>query len=412
MSTTITKKNIPELRFHGFSGEWENVKLGQLVKIERGASPRPISNFIVKDGSGMPWIKIGDTAEGIKYIKSTKEKVNKEGASKSREVHKGDFLLSNSMSFGKPFISAINGFVHDGWLILRNQNKDRLSDDFLYHLLGTDVTKEKFLRLAAGSAVKNLKSETVKKTQISLPAKREEQLKISVFLNACEEWVTNLGKQKKILEEYKRGMMQKIFSQEVRFKDENGKDFPEWELKKLSSFLTERDEQAPKSDKYPLMAFVAYKGVTPKGERYNREFLVNDSDNKKYKRTEYGDFIYSSNNLETGSIGLNRYGSASISPVYSIFQIGESCDYQFMSSYLVRKSFLNKMIRYRQGVVYGQWKIRESDFLKIEEKIPSLKEQKKIANFLTSLDRLIESKERQIYGAEIWKKGLLQKMFV
>lgn len=231
-------------------------------------------------------------------------------------------------------------------------------------------------------------------------------------MGAVDEWIKKLKEQKENLELYKKGMMQKIFSQEIRFKDESGKDFPEWSKEKLSSILVERNENVPKSSQYPLMAFVANTGVTPKGERYNREFLVNDRDGKNYKRTEYGDFIYSSNNLETGSIGLNRYGSASISPVYSIFKITESCDQQFISTYFTRKSFINKMIRYRQGVVYGQWKIHAYEFLKIEEKVPSIKEQQKIADFLTSLDKGIESKQQQISQAEQWKKGLMQGLFI
>ena len=205
--------------------------------------------------------------------------------------------------------------------------------------------------------------------------------------------------------------MQKIFSQEIRFKDDNGREFPKWEKKRLGSILNERNIQVPKSDEYPLMAFVANKGVAHKGERYNREFLVNDGDNKKYKQTEYGDFIYSSNNLETGSIGLNSFGSASISPVYSIFQIDESCNPQFLGCYFVRKSFINKMTSYRQGVVYGQWRIQESDFLKIEEWIPSTTEQTKIANFLSAIDDKINHTQKQVEKAEVWKKGLMQQMF-
>lgn len=92
-----------------------------------------------------------------------------------------------------------------------------------------------------------------------------------------------------------------------------------WEQREVNELLVERNEQAPQNNQYPLMAFIANIGVAPKGERYDRRALVNDTENKFYKRTEYGDFIYSSNNLETGSIGLNQYGKASISPVYSIF---------------------------------------------------------------------------------------------
>ena len=206
--------------------------------------------------------------------------------------------------------------------------------------------------------------------------------------------------------------MQQLFSGKLRFKDENAKAYPKWEEKKLGDFMIERNVQAPKSCKYPLMAFIKNIGVAAKGDRYNREFLVNDGENKKYKQTEYGDFIYSSNNLDTGSIGLNRYGSACISPVYSIFQVDESCDHQFISEYFVRKSFINKMIRFRQGVVYGQWRIHEYEFLKIKEKMPCLEEQKKIADFLSAIDIKIKSVSDTLEATYRFKKGLLQQMFV
>jgi len=176
--------------------------------------------------------------------------------------------------------------------------------------------------------------------------------------------------------------------------------------------MTERNIKSPKSKIYPLMSFVANKGVTAKGARYDREFLVNDEVNKKYKQTEFGDFIYSSNNLETGSIGLNNYGSASISPVYSIFKINEICDYIFINNYLTRLEFISKMIEFRQGVVYGQWRIHETKFLQIKEKLPTLVEQKKIANFLSSIDKKIELVNTQIQDTQEYKKGLLQQMFV
>ena len=103
-----------------------------------------------------------------------------------------------------------------------------------------------------------------------------------------------------------------------------------WEQRKVGELLIERNEQAPKSEEYPLMAFIANEGVAPKGERYDRSSLVTDTENKLYKKTECGDFIYSSNNLETGSIGLNKYGKACISPVYSIFQPTGIADSNFL----------------------------------------------------------------------------------
>lgn len=137
------------------------------------------------------------------------------------------------------------------------------------------------------------------------------------------------------------------------------------------------------------MAFIANEGVAPKGDRYDRSSLVSDTENKVYKKTDFGDFIYSSNNLETGSIGLNKFGKASISPVYSIFQPTGIADSDFLGRRLVRKDFINAMVKWRQGVIYGQWRIHESDFVKIEIPVPTVEEQRQIGAFLDSLDNLI-----------------------
>ena len=170
-----------------------------------------------------------------------------------------------------------------------------------------------------------------------------------------------------------------------------------WEQRKVSELLQERNEQAPMSEEYPLMAFIANQGVAPKGDRYDRSALVNDETGKKYKRTEFGDFIYSSNNLETGSIGLNKYGNACISPVYSIFKPTGKADLDFLGRRFLRKDFINEMVKWRQGVVYGQWKIHETDFLNIVVTVPTIEEQKRIGDFLDGLDSLITLHQRKCY---------------
>ena len=184
-----------------------------------------------------------------------------------------------------------------------------------------------------------------------------------------------------------------------------------WEQRKVGELLIARNEQAPMSEEYPLMAFIANEGVAPKGERYDRSSLVTDTENKLYKRTEFGDFIYSSNNLETGSIGLNKYGKACISPVYSIFQPTGIADSNFLGRRLVRKDFINSMVKWRQGVIYGQWRIHESDFLKIEIPVPSVDEQRQIGTFLDYLDNLITLHQRKYDKLTNVKKSMLEKMF-
>lgn len=143
------------------------------------------------------------------------------------------------------------------------------------------------------------------------------------------------------------------------------------------------------------MAFIANQGIAPKGDRYDRSALVNDIEGKLYKRTEKGDFIYSSNNLETGSIGLNKYGNACISPVYSIFQPSGIADSDFLGRRLVRKDFIQEMVKWRQGVIYGQWRIHEADFLRLNIAVPSVDEQRLIGKLLDNLDSLITLHQRK-----------------
>ena len=166
------------------------------------------------------------------------------------------------------------------------------------------------------------------------------------------------------------------------------------------------------SDEYPLMAFIANEGVAPKGERYDRSALVNDTASKLYKKTKFGDFIYSSNNLETGSIGLNKYGKASISPVYSIFKPTGIADSDFLGRRLIRKDFINEMVKWRQGVIYGQWRIHESDFIKIEVTVPTVEEQYKLGLLLDNLDTLITLHQRKLEKLVQIRKAFAERCFL
>ena len=120
------------------------MKLSELTEIARGGSPRPINKYITDEENGINWIKIGDVAEGTKYITKTKQKIKPEGLSKTRQVKKGDFILSNSMSFGRPYILKIDGAIHDGWLLIRIKDNKKLSDNFLYQILDDDLIQEQY----------------------------------------------------------------------------------------------------------------------------------------------------------------------------------------------------------------------------------------------------------------------------
>ena len=162
------------------NSKWEYRKIGDVCIVERGGSPRPIDQYITNDANGINWIKIGDTSESM-YITETAQKIKPEGMKKSRYVQPGDFLLSNSMSFGRPYILKTDGCIHDGWLVLRDKNSF-FDKRFLYYYLSAKPTYEKFKMIAVGGVVNNLNSEMVRKISVPVPCKAE-QIEIANLLD-------------------------------------------------------------------------------------------------------------------------------------------------------------------------------------------------------------------------------------
>ena len=180
--------NVPEIRFKGFTEAWEQRKFSELVQIERGSSPRPIDDFITDAPNGLNWVKIGDAPTQGNYITQTAEKIRPEGLSKTREVHPGDLILSNSMSFGKPYIMGIDGCIHDGWLLIRN-TYGVFDLTFLCHLLGTPQMLSQYRSLAAGSTVNNLNKELVGNTYVTIPSITEQRV-LGAYLEQLDNLIT------------------------------------------------------------------------------------------------------------------------------------------------------------------------------------------------------------------------------
>ena len=163
--------------------------LGDVSTLVRGASPRPISSYIT-EGEGVNWIKIGDVKPNTKYITETKEKITYDGAKKSRLVHSGDFILSNSMSFGRPYILKIDGCIHDGWLALSDFDKYFIPDYLFYLLNSTDVQQEMKKKASFGGAVQNLNSDIVKSLILTIPSlehQRDVVKKLDRFDALCND---------------------------------------------------------------------------------------------------------------------------------------------------------------------------------------------------------------------------------
>ena len=209
---------------------WDYKKLGDVCTIERGGSPRPIVDYITDSPDGVNWIKIGDAKEGSKYITSTKEKIKKEGVKKSRYVHKGDFILSNSMSFGRPYILDVDGCIHDGWLVIHDDNNVFIKD-YLYYLLASPVMYAKFNQLAVGGVVNNLNSALVRKVEIPIPNMTTQE----VIVKELDKINKLISLKKQQLADYDN-LAQSIFYEMFGDPLENEKG---WEVKKLSNNVQE-----------------------------------------------------------------------------------------------------------------------------------------------------------------------------
>ena len=393
----MTEKTVkPEIRFAGFTDAWEQRKVSELFRVTRGyvlaatqtetaktaEKPYPVYSSQTKDKGLMGYYKDYLYEDAITWTT--------DGANAGTVNYRA----------GKFYCTNVCG------VLLSNEVK---ANQMIAEALN-NVAKGYVSYVGNPKLMNNVMADIV----IQIPTQAEEREQLSSFFTNLDHLITLHQRKYDKLQVLKKAMLEKMFPKngssvpEIRFKGFTDA----WEQRKVGDLLIERNQQAPMSDEYPLMAFIANEGVAPKGERYDRSALVTDTVNKLYKKTEKGDFIYSSNNLETGSIGLNKYGKACISPVYSIFEPTGIADSDFLGRRLVRKDFINTMVKWRQGVIYGQWRIHESDFLKIEIAVPSVEEQRKIGTYLDQLDNLITLHQRELEKLQNIKKSMLEKMFV
>lgn len=211
------KKRLP-----GFEGEWKELLLGNYANVLRGGSPRPIENYLTNHPDGINWIKIGDVSPNARYIDHTEEKIIAEGIIHSREVHKGDFILSNSMSYGRPYILMIDGCIHDGWLVIKDY-KDTFDMNYLYYALCSEVVLKQYISMAAGSSVKNLNKEKVLSLIIPTPLDIQEQSAIANILTTMDNEIESLEEERDKYIRVKEGMMQKLLTGQIRLLETEAK---------------------------------------------------------------------------------------------------------------------------------------------------------------------------------------------
>jgi type I restriction enzyme S subunit len=199
---------------------WELKKMGEVLSIERGGSPRPIEKYMTNSPDGINWIKISDATASDKYIYETKEKITKDGLHKTRVVNEGDFILSNSMSFGRPYIMKTTGCIHDGWLVLKQNGKKIFETEFLYYLLSSPFVFQQFNSKAAGSTVRNLNIALVSSVDVPIPPLPEQQNIVAILdeafaaiAKAKDNAEQNLKNAKELFESYLDDLFTKLFQE-------------------------------------------------------------------------------------------------------------------------------------------------------------------------------------------------------
>ncbi len=431
-SPTKQKTNqIPKLRFSGFDGGWEEKKLGEMnIFISDGNYGEMYPKASEMKDSGVPFIRANNIKDlkvvwgDMKYISPDLHTVLQSGHLESEDI-----LVTTRGDIG--MLAYVTGEFHgsniNAQICLLRTNKD-LSSRFLLFYLSSSIGRKQFKELQTGSALKQLPKGNLAKIKINIPSLPEQQ-KIAGFLGAVDGWIENLRGQKESLESYKKGMMQKIFdpschSRErgnpgtscVRFRDDNGKNFPDWEEKKLGEVATFLKGAGISKDD-------VVDGGKNKCIRYGELYTYYDEIITKVKSStnvSASDSLLSKKNdvlipssgetaLDIATVSCLNEDGILLGGDLNVMRLQKNQSGEFFAYYLsnVKNEDIAELAQ-GNSVVH----LYASHLKTLRINIPSLPEQKKIADFLTSLDKIIESKKHQITRALQWKKGLMQGLFV
>ena len=391
-------------------GEWSVSDFGSKVKIYRGGSPRPIQDYLTQAQDGINWIKIGDVREGDKYITSTEEKIIPAGVARSRTVHAGDFILSNSMSFGRPYILNIDGCIHDGWLTIQEYEKT-FSKNFLYYLLSSDSVYQQYISMAAGSSVKNLNKEKVSALVVAYPDIKEQE-RIADALSDIDSLIATLEKQISKKKAIKQGTMQELLTGKRRLPGFSG----EWSKCKLGSlgvFLKGTGISRNDSNSGNLPA-VRYGELYTKHQNYVNSYFSHISKEvaSNAQRIYRGDILFAASGETKEDIGkcsaiiyeTAAYAGGDI----LIFRPTTQLDPIFMGT------LLNMADARKQRAAQGQGDavvhIHADALSSISIIIPNIEEQKAIAEILIGMDKEIELLERKLEKYRQVKQGMMQQL--
>ena len=328
-------------------------------------------------------------------------------------VEIGDIVYTKSPLKNNPYgIIKVNqskpGIVSTLYAVYK-VNKNIADGLYLDYYFSLESNTNNYLRPLVRKGAKNdmkVNNAYVLHDKIFIPS-YQEQIKIAVFFKLLDEKINELKSKLDLLEKYKIGIMQQLFSQKLRFKNENGKEFPNWKLLKIGQLFTERSEKGY-SD-LELLSVSMNTGVQKKSDTSKTDNSSNDKSN--YKKVDLNDIVYNSMRMWQGASGVSKYIGI-VSPAYTVITPNPLVNSTYFGFLFKTKKMINIFERNSQGLTSDTWNLKFPQLSKIELIVPDIEEQNKIASFLTSIDEKINRTENQIQQTQQYKKGLLQSMFI
>lgn len=375
---TTQNKDVPALRFPEFEGKWNEKKLGETATSIKAGKTKPES-----EGAYPVYGSTGKFGFCQNY------------------THDGTFILIARVGANAGLLNLVSDKfgVTDNTLIFESDNKNAIG--FVYYLL----LKFNLNKLIFGSGQPLITGGQLQSLKISLPTLPEQQ-KIAAFLKTIDEKIQQLTKKKDLLEQYKKGVMQKIFNQEIRFKDDNGNDFADWEEK----LLGEASEINPKNKALPE-SFIYIDLESVENGALQKESLVHlkDAPSRAQRLLEKNDILFQTvRPYQRNNLYFDKDGIYVASTGYA--QIRTKNNSKYLYQFLHSDDFVNEVILRCTGTSYPA--INSTDLSNIQINLPTLPEQERIADFLSALDIKINLVKIQLEQTQQYKKGLLQKMFV
>lgn len=408
MVSDVLRTDIPN--------DWNVITFGDYAQIFRGGSPRPIQSFLTTSDQGINWIKIGDVGAGEKFIETTEEKIIPEGVSRSRMVYKGDLILSNSMSYGRPYIMNIEGCIHDGWLVI--QKYDRLFNrEYLYYALSSDLTMRQYVAMAAGSSVQNLNKEKVSKVVLPCP-KISEQKKIAEVLSSIDALIVDLQKLIRKKKDIRQGTMQMLVTGKKRLDGFDG-DWQTTTLDKLCRLVTKQTgfdysaEIKPSLITAPQIGtipFIQNKDFEAFDINYNTDFFIPYDVAEKYPKILLDEVcllisisgrignVAVFDNKQTafagGAVGIAKLFDPDLASWCMLYLSGKDGQEQIFSN----------------EKVGAQHNLTVADVRKLEIRLPEKTEREAIIGVLADMDDEISLLVEKLHKYEKVKKGMMEEL--